>query len=84
MKENIYILCLIEIYALYNLISNISFNYRKKGREIIINDKCEYVYEGDYLFKSRWNGKEYDKNRNVIFEYINGDANGKIEMTIKV
>ena len=74
MKENIYILCLIEIYPLYNLISNISFN----------NDKCEYVYEGDYLFKSRWNGKEYDKNRNVIFEYINGVVNGKFEMTIKV
>ena len=45
-----------------------------KGKEYI-NEKL--VYEGDYLYDKKWNGKGYDKNGNVIYELING--NGKIK-----
>ena len=34
-------------------------------------------YEGDYLFNKKWNGKGYDKNRNIIYEIKNG--NGKVK-----
>ena len=34
-------------------------------------------FEGNYLYGKKWNGKSYDKDRNIIYELING--NGKVK-----
>ena len=34
-------------------------------------------YEGEYLYKRKWNGIGYDENSNIIYELING--NGKVK-----
>ena len=57
-----------EYYYNYsNLNSNIVLfegeyfnNYRIRGKEYYKNGKIKY--EGEYLFKERWNGKIYDYN----------------------
>ena len=33
------------------------------------------IYQGQYLYNKKWNGKGYDENGNIIIELING--NGK-------
>ncbi len=33
--------------------------------------------EGEYLYDIKWNGKGYDKNDNIIYEFINGNSKVK-------
>ena len=35
------------------------------------------MFEGEYLYQKKWNGKLYDTNGNIISELING--NGKVK-----
>ena len=63
-------------YYYYNKLKfegNYSRN-KKEGKEYN-NDGG--VYEGEFLFGRKWNGKEFDKNHKIIYELING--NGKVK-----
>ena len=58
-------------------------NMMVKGK-LYINNKLEY--DGEYLYRKKWNGKGYDDNLNIIYELINGNGpvkeygwNGKLE-----
>ena len=35
------------------------------------------IFEGEYRYDRKWNGKGYDENGNIIYELING--NGKVK-----
>ena len=35
------------------------------------------VYEGEYLYNKKWNGKGYDEKGNILYEMVNG--NGKVK-----
>ena len=50
------------------------YEFLVKGK-LYLNKKLEY--EGDYLYLTKFNGKGYDENGNVIYELING--NGKVK-----
>ena len=56
-------------------------NCRVRGKEYYKNGKLKY--EGEYLFKDKLNGKLYDYDGNVIFEYNNGKGNGTLEIDDK-
>ena len=44
------------------------YNHRRRGKEYA-NDVLEF--EGDYVF-TKWNGKRYDINGNIIYELNKG------------
>jgi len=41
-----------------------------KGKEYYDDSKLKF--EGEYINGNRWNGKKYNKNGNIEFEYLNG------------
>ena len=45
-----------------------------KGKEYINN---QLVYEGEYFFHRKYNGKGYDEEGNIIYELI--DGSGKVK-----
>ena len=62
------------------------YNLKRKGKEY---NEGKLLYEGEYLFDKKYNGKGYDKNGNIIYELINGKGsykelydNGKIKLEI--
>ena len=46
-----------------------------KGKEYYETGKLRF--DGEYLNNTKWNGKEYDKNGNIIYELNNGNGNVK-------
>jgi len=48
--------------------------YIYKGKEY--NDS-QLIFEGEYLFNKKWNGKKYDKNGNIASVFNNGNGIGK-------
>ena len=52
-----------------------SNNERNGKGKLYINNKLEY--DGEYLYRKKWNGKGYDENLNIIYELING--NGQVK-----
>ena len=40
------------------------------------------IYEGDYLFNKKYNGKGFDVNGNVIYELKNGNGKDKKYSTV--
>ena len=64
----------------YDLFGNLIFegeylyNERRKGKAFT---QGRLEYEGEDLFRKKWNGKGYDKNGNIIYELKNG--NGKVK-----
>ena len=51
--------------------------HRNKAKEYINNKLIYEIYEGEYSFDNKWNGKGYGENENRIYELING--NGKVK-----
>ena len=49
-------------------------NYRSKGKYYI---KGKLEYEGEFLFRKKWNGKGYDEKGKIIYELKEG--NGKVK-----
>ena len=50
-----------------------------KGKIYYHNDKDDYInnyikFEGEFLNGKKWNGKGYDKERNIIYELKNGNG----------
>ena len=50
-----------------------------KGKKYYHNDKDDYInnyikFEGEFLNGKKWNGKGYDKKRNIIYELKNGNG----------
>ena len=45
-----------------------------KGKEY--NNKGELIFEGEYKYGDKWNGKGYDGQNNLVYEIKNGK--GKI------
>ena len=52
-------------------------NEEKNGKGKEYYETGELRFEGEYLNDKKWNGKEYDKNGNIIYELIKG--NGKVK-----
>ena len=49
-------------------------DYRFKGKEF---KNGKLIYEGQYLYSKKWNGKGYDENGNIIIDLINGKGKFK-------
>ena len=50
-----------------------------KGKKYYHNEKDDYInnyikFEGEFLNGKKWNGKGYDKKRNIIYELKNGNG----------
>ena len=54
----------------YKIFSRRYIEYEKDGKGKEYN--CDYtiIFEGDYFYDKKWNGKGYDKNNNIIYEKI--------------
>ena len=52
-------------------------NDKFKGKEYYNNGKLKY--EGEYLFDKKWNGTMYDCDKNIIYQFNNGEGNGIFE-----
>jgi len=75
LKKNIIKECIlfnIGLFTSWNIIYGKRYGL---GKEYDCNDKM--IFEGEYLFNKKWNGKGYDDNNNIIYELINGNGKAK-------
>ena len=52
-------------------------NGKRNGKGKEYNNLGDIIFEGEYLYDHKWNGKHYDKEGNLQYELNNG--NGKIK-----